>query len=168
MITAAPEGVDPVDLPLEEQVEVVRMQSFSFDTRSLQVQSWPIAVGIDATTWASAVLVVAVHQINTWVSDTRLQITVDPIELDPDDPKQIFASFSVATIRLDSSTQAGTSRLENLAQPWGSKLRVTLSPLQGAVEAITEQRCTLSIWLVGRRRGILGVPHLLLRRANER
>lgn len=107
-------------------------------------------------------------QINTWVSDTRLRITVDAIELDPDEPKQIFASFSVATILLDSSTQAGTSRLESLAQPWGNKLRVSVVPVQGAIEASGEQRCTLSIRLVGRRQGVLGAPHVLLGRAKER
>ena len=112
-------------------------------------------------------LVVAVHQINTWAPDARLDITVDAIELDPDDPKQVFASLSVASLALDSSTQAGTSRLASLAPPWGQLLRVVVRPFQ-RVEASSEQRCTLSIRLVGRRQGIIGVPHLLLQRANER
>jgi hypothetical protein len=168
MNTGAPEGVDPLDLPLEERVEVVRMQSFSFDTRSAQSQDWPIAVGIDATTWSAAVLVVLVHQINAWASDTQLDVIVDSIALDPDDPKHVIGGPTIASVALTPSTLAGTSQVASFAPPWGNQLRVALRPFQRSIEATSEQRCTLTIVLVGRRQGILGAPHLLLRRASDR
>jgi hypothetical protein len=150
-----PEGLEPADLPLEDHVEVVRMLPFSFDGRSLTPQSWPLAVGVDAASWVSAVLVVLVHQINAWATGARLFITVDAIELDPDDPKQIFGSSQLAAISLDSSNAPGTARIESLTPPWGKSLRVVLKFQQGVPEATAEQQCTLTIKLVGRREGIV-------------
>jgi hypothetical protein len=168
MMLSAPEGVDPVDVSLEERVDVVRMQSFSLDTRSDQTQDWPIAVGIDATSWASAVLVVIVHRIGAWESDTRLQIVVDPIDLDPDDPKQIFLGPTVGSVVLSASSKPETCHAANLAAPWGKYLRVALRPEQRTIEATAEQTCTLTVLLIGRRQGLPGEPRVLLQRAQNR
>jgi len=142
------------------------MLPFSFDMRADQSQDWPIAVGIDATAWSAAVLVVLVHQINTWGEDTQLEVAVNTVDLDPDDPKQLFSAATVASVIVRANTQPGTSLVASFAPPWGNQLRVALRPFQ--VEATTEHRCTLTILLLGRRQGILGAPHVLLRRANER
>ena len=167
MTLVAPEGIDPADLPLEEHVEVVRMQSFAFDGRLGELQEWPVAVGIDTATWASAVLVVIVHQINAWASDATLDVAVDTIALDPQDPKQVFAGTTVASVALSTSTPAGTSHLASFAPPWGNQIRVVLRPLQRAVEATGEQRCTLTIRLLGRRQGQIGAPRVLERRSHD-
>ncbi len=154
MTVIARDGIDAEDVPLHDHVEVLRSAEVGFACRSEQRQRWPVAVGVDASTWVSAVHVVAVHQRSEWVEKSGLSVSVEAVELDPDVPEPIFGGTQRAVVELDQNTSAPSCSVVALSPPWGSKLAVFLEPNQGPGEPTETQTCTLSVWPVGRRQSV--------------
>jgi len=154
MTVVARDGVDAEDVPLHDRVEVLRSAEVGFANRSEQRQRWPVAVGVEASTWVSAVLVVGVHQKSEWVEKSGLSVSVEAVELDPDAPQELFVGTQRAVVELDQNTSTPSCSVVALSPPWGSKLAVFLEPNQIGRAPTETQTCTLSVWLVGRRQAV--------------
>jgi hypothetical protein len=151
--------VDPEDVPLEERVEIVRSLELSFDGQLDSVQSLPLAVGVDASLWTSAVLVLLVHRAKNLAVEAGLKVSVESVELDPDQPSQVFVGNEVALASYGAREPVPHLQVSPFIAPWGHQLRVLLQLLQRNPESAEAQTVTISVYLIGR----LGVQNPLAR-----
>ena len=73
---AAEQEVDEEDIPREERVEIASSLDLAFDGRLGSFQTVPLAVGVDASAWTSAVLVLLVHRTDGMADGSELRVSV--------------------------------------------------------------------------------------------
>ena len=139
-------------------VPVLPKTDFVFDGRvnsPVAAQEFPVAVGIDSSSWVSAVLLVRVHaKLPTWLGVSSLTVNVDNIMLVPEEPDVIFAPNPLAPIATSpnlglTTVLPGSLYVVNFTAPIGPQLRVRLSYLTTTAGA-SANTISLGIDLVGR------------------
>jgi len=111
-------------------VPILAKTDFSFDGRPAQTQEFPVAIGVDSSSWVSGALVVRVHSRNTWSGTTPiLRVHVDNIMLTPEEPDVVFAAGTVAVTTDITGSAPAAPGLVVIAftPPIGPMLRVRLT-----------------------------------------
>ena len=152
---AAEQEVDEEDIPREERVEIASGLELAFDGRLGSFQTVPLAVGVDASAWTSAVLVLLVHRTDGMADGSELRVSVQSIVLDPMEPSEIFQSARVAQAIWTRDARPPGLETSPLTPPLGDQLQVTLEYSQGLIaESAFPELATISVYLIGR----LGAP----------
>lgn len=95
-------------------------------------------------------LVVLVHDHNTWPTKTSLGLHVNAMSLDPARPQDLFVGAELATVRIDDGTAPSSAILAPLGGPFGDQLLVSMT-WEADVEATSPLAATVSVYLVGQR-----------------
>lgn len=136
-------------------VPIIPRTDYSFDGRTGQQQYVPVAVGVDASSWVSGVLLARMHaKGGTWGAGSKVQVIVDNIMIVPEEPDVIFATSPtlaspVATLEFTEGEVAPLLKVSAFSAPIGSMLRVHVRWVQ-ATAAVGPQTVSLGIDLVGR------------------
>lgn len=137
-------------------VPVIAKTDFSFDGRSGSGNmDTVLAQGIDASAWVSGILAVRVFAKNTWGSaSARLDIIVQNVQIEPDQPDIVFVSPSSTLVAdqpfADSGVTVPSLNVLQLVGPIGPQLRVVARWNQGANAGTGAQTMTLAVDLFGR------------------
>lgn len=92
-----------------------------------------------------ATLAIALHELDV-TGLARIAISVEAVAPDTDEPQTDFVGRTVASVGLDSSSAAGTLRLDSFSAPWGKWVRIIVSASHAAPPV--PFRCRLTIELV--------------------
>lgn len=157
------DGAEPDSALLEtdfvqdgEKVRIIARTDFSFDGRIAARENGVLAYGLDATEWASGLLMVLIHARSDWVSaegtTASWQVEVHNVSLDPAAPDLEIVERTIATsAALTSATAIPSCETVQFAEPFGPQLRVRWLFNQGLVAAIAALSLSASIYVVGRR-----------------
>jgi len=137
-------------------VPIMSKTDLSFDGRAIAspngLQDIPIAVGIDSSSWVSAVLLVKLHQKGTWATNGILRVLAQNIMLVPEEPDVVYLSTAAAAAEVTFvfGDAAPALKLTPFTGVIGPMLRVLLRWEQGTVAAGAAQTASISVDLVGR------------------
>jgi hypothetical protein len=122
----------------------------TFDGRASTNQIIPVAVGIDSSSWVSAVVLAKLHAKAGWQTGAQLNARVQNCMLVPEEPDVVYlASGTIGSVGFLDTEAAPLLKLAQLATPIGPMLRVYLEWTQAAVAA-AGQTASISIDIVGR------------------
>jgi len=148
----AEEEVDPNDVEPETRVVIARRIDVVFDLEVSTSLRAPLAVGVDTSSWTSGVLVVCLHTKNAWADPVKtvLGVHVYRIELDAEDPKQVFLGGLIAAIGVLDTSQVGASFFSTFSTPIGASVMVELVLGQSGAPSTGPNTASISIELLGR------------------
>jgi hypothetical protein len=108
----------------------------------------PLAQGVDASDWVSAVLSVRLHSKSAFPSGASVKITAQNIYLDPNEPDVVYAGTTDAATVTIQSENAPFLFTQVVSAPIGPMMRVLMTMTGGGTAGLISY--AISVDLIGR------------------
>ncbi len=138
---------DEDDLVAERVVLVRRLELIFDGPSAASDQVIPIATAVDTSRWAHGAVVVLLHAKSAWSADARMIVSVDAVELDPDEPDVVFRGPKLGAVAFKNDPVAPALVVDAFLPSAWAQVRVTWAQ---ATELPGPQTAVLSVWLLGR------------------